>query len=118
MTILSFNCCGLANPSKKLSLQRLVDLNSPDAILLQETLGVSETMVKDLESLFPGWMFAAVDARGHSGGLATRWLKNTCNFEIFWGFESGIGPTFFSSWMWRNVTIINVYGPYQDRQRY
>jgi hypothetical protein len=115
---LVFQLSWVGEPIKKIVLRRLVDLNSPDVIMLQETLGVSETVVKALESLFPGWMFAAVDARGRSGGLATGWLKKTCNYESVWGFESGIGLTFFSSGMGRNVTIINVYGPYQDRQRY
>jgi exonuclease III len=54
MKILSFNCHGFSNPSKKSSLRRLVDLNSLDVILFQEMLRVSETMVKALESLFPG----------------------------------------------------------------
>jgi hypothetical protein len=63
-------------------------------------------------------MFAMVDARGCSGGLATGRIKKNCKLESVWSFESGIGLTFFSSGMERNVTIINVYGPYQDRQRY
>jgi len=60
-------------------------------------------------------MFAAMDARGHSRGLAIGWLKNTCNLESVWVFELGLGLTFFSFELGRNVNIINVYGPYQDR---
>jgi exonuclease III len=67
MKILSFNCRGLANPNKKSSLRRLVEQCSLDVILLQETLGDNLAVVKILESLLPGWMFTAVDARGCSG---------------------------------------------------
>jgi exonuclease III len=118
MKILSFNCRGLANPSKKSSLRRLVELISPEVIFLQETMGVSESVVSVLESLLPGWDFAAVDARGRSGGLATGWLLKKCNCESVWGFESGIGLNFFSTDLGRSMTIVNIYGPYLDRQRY
>jgi exonuclease III len=118
MRILSFNCRGLANPSKKSSLRRLVEQSSPEVILLQETLGDSVSVVKALETLFPGWMFAAVDARGRSGGLATGWKKRNCKLESVWGFVSGIGLTLFSTDLGRNLTVINIYGPHQDRQIY
>jgi exonuclease III len=116
MKVLSFNCRGLANPSKKSSLRRLVEQSSPDVILLQETLGDSVSVVKTLETLLPGWMFAAVDARGRSGGLATGWKKRKCKLENVWGFISGIGLTIYSIDLGHNLTVINIYGPHQDRQ--
>jgi endonuclease/exonuclease/phosphatase (EEP) superfamily protein YafD len=85
MRVLSFNCRGLANPSKKLSLRRLVELNSSEVILLQETLGDSATVVKALESLFPGWMFAAVDARGHLGAWPLGGRKRTAIWKVSGG---------------------------------
>jgi exonuclease III len=96
MKILSFNCRGLANPAKKSSLKRLVVVIDLDVIFLQETMGVSELVVASLESLFPGWSFVAVDAKGRSGGLATGWSLKRCNCERIWGFESGIGLNIFS----------------------
>jgi exonuclease III len=73
MKILSFNCRGLANPVKKSSLKKLVEVVSLDVIFLQETLGINESVVASLESLMSGWSFVAVDANGCSGGLATGW---------------------------------------------
>jgi hypothetical protein len=75
-------------------------------------------VVKTLETLLPGWMFATVDARGRSGGLATGWKKRNCKLETVWGFTSGIGLTIFSTDLGHNLTIINIYGPHQDRQFY
>jgi exonuclease III len=85
MKILSFNCRGLVNPANKSSLKRLVDVVSPDVIFLQETLGISELVVVLLESLLSGWSFVMMDAKGHSGGLATGWSLKKFNCE------SGLG---------------------------
>ena len=41
MKLMSFTCRGLASPIKKSSLRRLVDLNQPDIVLFQETMGTS-----------------------------------------------------------------------------
>jgi exonuclease III len=118
MKVLSFNCRGLANPAKKSSLKRLVVVVAPDVIFLQETMGVSELVVASLESLLPGWSFAVVDAKGRSGGLATGWSLKRCNCERIWGFESGIGLNIFSVELGRSLMLVNIYGPYVDRQRY
>jgi hypothetical protein len=75
-------------------------------------------VVAALESLLPGWSFVAVDAKGRSGGLATGWLLKKCNCEQVWGFESGIGLNVFSADLGRSLTLVNIYGPYSDRQRY
>jgi hypothetical protein len=40
-------------------------------------------VVKVLESLFPGWMFAAVDARGRSGGWLLGGLKRLVTWKVF-----------------------------------
>jgi exonuclease III len=118
MKILSFNYQGLANPTKKSSLKRLVDVVSSDVIFLQETLGISESVLATLESLMPSWSFVAVDAKGRSGFLATGWSLKKCNCERVWGFESGIDLNVFSVELGRSLTLVNIYGPYSDRQRY
>jgi exonuclease III len=81
MKILSLNCRGLVNSEKKSSLKILVVVIVPDVIFLQETMGVSELVVASLKSIFPGWSFAVVDAKGRSRGLATRWCLKHCNCE-------------------------------------
>ena len=73
MNIMSFNCRGLANPSKKLSLWPLIEFNLPDVVLLQETLGLNEDVSCILESLLMRWKFVVADVHGHFGGLASGW---------------------------------------------
>ena len=52
MKIMSFNCRGLASPLKKPALQKVVDLEHPDIMLLQETLGVGDVVQERLENWF------------------------------------------------------------------
>jgi exonuclease III len=92
MKILSFNCRGLASLAKKSSLKRLVVVITLDVIFLQETMGVSELVVASLESILPRWSFAAVDAKGRSGGLATGWRLKSCKCESDLGFRFGDWP--------------------------
>jgi hypothetical protein len=73
MIILSFNCRGLANPSKKLSIKRLVDLHQPYVLLLRETMMEGEKTMLTLFFSLLGWDFSATDVIGHSRGLITRW---------------------------------------------
>ena len=64
MNIMSFNCQGLVGPHKRSTLKRVVGLEHPDILLLQETLGLGEVVKDRLGSWFPGWNFETLDARG------------------------------------------------------
>ena len=75
MKIMSFNCRGLAGPVKKSTFIRVLTLEHPDVILLQETLGVGDVILERLELWLPGWSFLTLDANGRSGGLAVGWRK-------------------------------------------
>ena len=73
MIILSYNYRGLVSLSKKSSLKRMVAIYELHIILLQETMGNSESVKKALESCLPGWAFEVVDAVGKLGG-AGHWM--------------------------------------------
>jgi exonuclease III len=55
MKLMTFNCRGLVGPLKRPSLKRVVNLEHPDVILLQETLGKGEEVKSRLEGMFSGW---------------------------------------------------------------
>ena len=44
MKIMSFNYWGLAGPHKRLAIKRVVGLEHPNILLLQETLGVGDVV--------------------------------------------------------------------------
>ena len=71
MKVLSFNCRGLAGPGKKSAFIRVLTLEHPDVILLQETIGEGEVIRERLEIWLPRWSFVTVDARGL---WAWRWV--------------------------------------------
>jgi hypothetical protein len=72
-------------------------------------------VVSLLEFVFPLWSFIGLDAKGRSGGLAIGWNKNKVKMLNSWGFESGLGVEIVCADMGRYFTILNIYGPYQDR---
>jgi hypothetical protein len=67
--LMSPNMCGLGGRAQKLSLRRLVDVDRPYVVLLQESMGRNESIILDLQKLFSGWGFLVVDVDGHSSGL-------------------------------------------------
>lgn len=115
MKILSFNCRGLASTHKKLSLKCLVTRVSLDVIVLQETLGSSESVKDMLQYLLSGWEFLVMDARGRSGGLALGWRSVSCRISNSWGCFSCLGVELYSQDLNTSFCLVNVYGPYQDR---
>jgi len=115
MKIMSFNCRGLAGPLKRPALKRVIDKENPDVVLLQETLGEVDVIKNKLEGMLPGWVFECLDVRGRSGGLATGWNSRTIKCGNVWGMESAIGCTLSSLGLGEEITLLNIYGPYQDR---
>ena len=115
MKLLSFNCRGLAGPGKKSAFIRVVSLERPDVIMLQETLGIGEVIQERLENWIPGWSFVTLDAKGRSGGLAVGWRNNCVKLINSWGSEGVLGVEVFSADLGLSLTAINVYGPYLNR---
>ena len=73
MKLMSFNYRGLVGAHKRSTLKRVVGLEHPDVLLLQETLGVGDEVQSRLESCFLGWDFTTLNVRGHSGVLEIGW---------------------------------------------
>jgi len=55
------------------------------------------------------------DAKGHSGCLDIGCNTKTIKVVNSWGFESGLGLNIHSEEIGLEVTILNLYGPYQER---
>eukprot|EP00253_Pinus_taeda_P014091 PITA_14091 len=118
MKCLSFNCRGLASASKKLALQRLVEVDTIDIILLQEILGPAEHITRSLQSLVPSWNFVAIDAVGRSGGLAIGYNPRSIRVDASWGGLGFMGINIFSAELSKNLRIVNVYGPCHQSEQF
>lgn len=118
MKCLSFNCRGLASTPKKLALKRLFEVESPDIILLQETLGPAESITHALSSLSARWNFLATDASGRSGGLAIGYNPKSIRLDSSWGGHGFMGADIFSIDLGLTLRIVNIYGPYHQRENF
>eukprot|EP00253_Pinus_taeda_P025127 PITA_25127 len=80
-------------------------------VFLQETLGNSADVESSLCSLFLGWVFTALDALGHSGGLAIGFKKGRLKVLNSWGLSHALGLEILSPDFELPFLVINVYGP-------
>jgi len=93
----------------------VIDNEHPDVLMLQETLGEVDAIKNKLEGMLPGWVFECLDVRGRSGGLATGWNPKSIKMGNVWGMESVLGCSLSSTDIGEEITLLNTYGPYQDR---
>eukprot|EP00253_Pinus_taeda_P036400 PITA_36400 len=118
MILLSWNCRGLASKPKKLALKELISRYNPDILFLQETLGKSLEVESALRISFLGWTFHALDAEGHSGGLAIGFREGRLQTYSLWGMAHVIGLEAFSPKIGFPILFLNVYGPCQGRESF
>ena len=93
MKIMSLNGRGLTGPQKGSTLRRVVDLEHPDVVMLQETLGVGDVVKSRLEIWFSGWNFETLDVCGCSGGFAIGWNASRVRVLNIWGLDFVLGMT-------------------------
>ena len=115
MNVLSLNCRGLTGPRKRSAIQRVIELDLPDVVLLQETLGVGDVIKSSLESWFPRWCFESLDVHGRYWRLAIGWHSGRVSVLNIWGLVSVMGMTIKALGLVDPITVVNVYGPYLNR---
>ena len=71
MLVLSFNARGLGSSPKLKSLRRMIDIQKPTIIFIQETMMEGEKSKEVLEPWLKGWSFGFISSKGYSGGLIT-----------------------------------------------
>ena len=115
MLILSLNTRGLGGKTKSLNLRTLFKSLNPDFILLQETMCSKAPALYAFSKLLPSWEFCAVSAHGLSGGLLSAWNPLKDNYKAF---HTCVGILLQATirGMAVHINILNVYGPYRDRE--
>lgn len=83
--------------------------------MLQETLGLSSEVVTSLCSLFPGWKFQAFDLNGHSRGAVVGFREGRLKLLDTWSMYHGLRMEVFSLEFDVPLSILNIYGPCQER---
>ena len=116
MIFLTLNCRGLASKPKKLAICRLVEEQHIDVVFLQESMGNGVLFVEEMEYILKGWTFLSVDAQGKYGGLLLGWKSRFFHLLNAWGVGSGLCASLFSLELNLDVSLVNIYGPYIDRE--
>ena len=115
MLILSLNVRGLGGKTKSLSLRSLFSSLKPDFILLQETMCSAPPALFAFSKILPSWEYCAISARGISGGLLSASNPSNTNCRAFQTY-AGILLQASIRGMSFPIHILNVYGPYRDRE--
>jgi exonuclease III len=75
MSVISWNCRGLGNPSAVLHLKYLVRKYKPDVMILYETLS-NANKINDLRYVLGFDNCMAADRDGRGGGVAVYWMSH------------------------------------------
>jgi hypothetical protein len=67
--------------------QKGIDLMNNTSIIIRILFAVTIFQQKSLSTLFPGWDFLGLDARGRSGGLAIGWCSRKINPLNSWASQ-------------------------------
>eukprot|EP01018_Ginkgo_biloba_P032610 Gb_14068 [translate_table: standard] len=76
-----------------------------------------DILIRELKKLLFGWDFSALDADGFSGGLITGWSQNINLINVF-AIHSGLCTEVFCKGLELAFTLLNVYGPYEEKQEF
>ena len=79
-------------------------------------MGNGVLFVEEMESILKGWTFLSLDAQGKSGGLLLGWNSRFFHLLNAWGMGSGLCASLFSLELNLDVCLVNIYGPYINRE--
>eukprot|EP00253_Pinus_taeda_P035371 PITA_35371 len=108
------NIRGLGAGPKYLALKHIFYSARPKIILIQETMHDRLSSISYFRKMFPSWYMMAIDACGHSGGLAVLWNPlwiRTNAYKCFAGIM--ISATFWGHRL--PINVLNTYAPYLHR---
>ena len=115
MLKISLSVIELGNPSKILSLGRLITLHNPDILLLHETLVVGDSIISYLKTYLSRWNFICMKDVGISSGFISRWKTISLSCSTCWDISSIPGDVPYSRDLGTSFTLLNIYGPHTHR---
>ena len=116
MKILSWNNRGLGHPSKIVALKDLIQSESPEIVLIQETKQ-DQSEINRVISQQKRYSGCASKARGASGGILTMWDNNKWSWNSTRIHQNWIRVNLESKIDGSMVIIYNIYAPNQYREK-
>lgn len=114
MRLYSLNVRGMAKPSKKQAILRLISSNHLEILMFQENMMDGTKLVKELHSLLPDWVFRLVNTKGLLGRLITSWKASYWSLNNSWDMDSVLSTELVSLITWKVYLLVNVYGAYSN----
>ena len=81
-------------------------------------MGNGQMFVVEMESMLKGWTFLSLDAHGKSRGLLLGWRSRFFHLLNAWGVDSGLCASLSSFELNLDICVVNIYGPFIDREGY
>ena len=114
---LVYNVRGLGGLAKQKSLGHLLLPLSPDVVLFQETMTTPYPSLFAFSKLFPSWEFCALSSNGLSGDILSSWNLKLIKCKAF-HTAAGIFLKASIRGSSLNLSILNCYGPYLNRDSF
>jgi exonuclease III len=73
MKVVSWNCRGLGQAEKIEALRKLIRIEKPQILLIQETKLKGDEVLREIKQLWNPSEGVAISARGASRGICTAW---------------------------------------------
>jgi len=74
-----------------------------------------EKVVQYLSRILRGWEFSFIGVLRKSIGNVTSWKLVLLSYYISWDFSSRLNTSLFSLDLGKEITFLNIYGPYIDK---
>ena len=117
MIILSFNIRGISNTPKRVSFKRVLEKVGSNIVLLQETMSSSHPALLAFSKIHPGWEYCALSSSGLLGGLLATWNPRCFKIKAFITM-AGILLKVQVRGSSMNLSLLNSYGPYSNRESF
>lgn len=112
-TLHSMNIQGLWGQHNKLNLNQFLEMGKPNMPFIHETMGKGDYIVYELKKLYVAWGFLALDSNRLSRGLVTIWNQRWTLINSY-SILSNICTKSINKSKGFLITILKVYGPYED----
>jgi exonuclease III len=111
MKIVSWNCRGLGSNLKKEEVKKLIQVEKPSILMLQETKMREQETLKDLQKIWNNCDGRAVSSRGASGGIKILWKMEDFDLQAQMQTQFWLMVNLLNKVSGMLFSIINVYIP-------
>ena len=115
MIIKTINVRGLGGLPKRRALREYIHTHSVQVLFLQETMVSASVACENFLMICSDWVVTATDSNGLSGGLLSAWDPRFARFKSFCTPGGILLEGHFKGFD-GELKLLNVYGPYNDRQ--